>query len=137
MRNRLSTDKQRQVVSPVPNWFSDQKTIFPSGKRMVRQYLLNPNGCLSVEVESSYSTPLHALVSLGEKQCEVVLADIVQLVEHQFSKLVAEVRNLLFAQTTELQVSRDMAESLCQQGEGTVGSNQPSGKLNGRYADNR
>jgi hypothetical protein len=40
-------------------------------------------------------------------------------------------------QTAELQVSRNMAESLCQQGEGTVGSNQPSGRLNDRYADKR
>jgi hypothetical protein len=40
-------------------------------------------------------------------------------------------------QTAELQFSRNMAESLCQQGEGTVGSNQPSGRLNDRYADKR
>jgi hypothetical protein len=36
-----------------------------------------------------------------------------------------------------LQARWDMAESLCQQGEGTVGSNQPSGRLNGRYTDKR
>ena len=58
-------------------------------------------------------------------------------VEPQFSKLMVQVRFLLHAQTAELQVSRDMAESLCQQGEGTVGSNQPSGRLNGRYTDKR